>query len=281
MTRWGGGLPQYAVGHLERVARIQAARRARFLGWRSAARRTTASASRRVHRVGSGGGHPGDSTTVALRRRQWAHDRRPDPRRHRQAPAPGQGRAQELNEVIRYTMWSVFQLRDRCDRGGPRGHTDEVEALFAQLGAKDVVVRGTVRRLGSACRRRPDDLVARVDADALQEAYNLFRRTALGGALVPVWSHWRCTAPPSSTRATSRRSSPTSRRATTSASTRSCGPTSGTCSRTRSAARCSPSTARWRAATPTCAPTPSRRSPWATTSGFSPSRPTSCTGSST
>jgi oxygen-dependent protoporphyrinogen oxidase len=25
VTRWGGGLPQYAVGHVERVARIRAA----------------------------------------------------------------------------------------------------------------------------------------------------------------------------------------------------------------------------------------------------------------
>ena len=25
MTRWGGGLPQYTVGHLDRVARIRAA----------------------------------------------------------------------------------------------------------------------------------------------------------------------------------------------------------------------------------------------------------------
>ena len=25
MQRWGGGLPQYAVGHLDRVARIRAA----------------------------------------------------------------------------------------------------------------------------------------------------------------------------------------------------------------------------------------------------------------
>lgn len=34
-------------------------------------------------------------------------------------------------------------------------------------------------------------------------------------------------------------------------------------------------------ATPTCGPTRSPRSPWATTSGCSPSRPTTCTGSST
>ena len=43
-----------------------------------------------------------------------------------------------------------------------------------------------------------------------------------------------------------------------------------------SAARCSPSTARWPATTPTCAPTRSRASRSATTSGSWPSRPTSC-----
>ncbi len=47
VQRWGGGLPQYAVGHLDRVARIRAAGRRAYPGLgASAERRTTASASR-------------------------------------------------------------------------------------------------------------------------------------------------------------------------------------------------------------------------------------------
>ena len=36
VTRWGGALPQYTVGHLDRVARIQASL-PRSRGWRRAA----------------------------------------------------------------------------------------------------------------------------------------------------------------------------------------------------------------------------------------------------
>ena len=44
VTRWGGGLPQYTVGHLDRVATI-GRRSAPSPAWPSAARPTTASAS--------------------------------------------------------------------------------------------------------------------------------------------------------------------------------------------------------------------------------------------
>ena len=59
---------------------------------------------------------------------------------------PNQGKlAKEINETIRYTMWSVFRLE---------------------------------RVLGDADRA----------AEALQAAYNAFRRTALGSRMAPVWS---------------------------------------------------------------------------------------------
>ena len=51
--------------------------------------------------------------------------------------------ARELNDVIRYTAWSVF----RCET--PVGEADrlalaaEVTELFEQLAAKDVAIRGT------------------------------------------------------------------------------------------------------------------------------------------
>ncbi|SFC37250.1 hydrogen peroxide-dependent heme synthase [Streptomyces aidingensis] len=97
-------------------------------------------------------------------------------------------KAKDLNEVIRYTLWSVFRLRD----GLPEDRTplaDEVTALFAQLAAKDVVVRGTYDVSGL---RADADVMVWWHAetpDALQEAYNRFRRTRLGRALEPVWSN--------------------------------------------------------------------------------------------
>ena len=46
VTRWGGALPQYAPGHLERVRRIRADVGPGARGWRSAAPRSTGSACR-------------------------------------------------------------------------------------------------------------------------------------------------------------------------------------------------------------------------------------------
>ena len=158
-------------------------------------------------------------------------------------------------------MWSVFRLAtslgadaDRARRGR-RGR-----GAVRRAGRRGRRGPRRLRRRGPARRRRRDGLVARR------------RRPSSSGGLPPAAAHgvrraassrsgrrWRCTGRRSSTRATSRRSWPTRSRAATSASTRSCGPTSGTSSRTTSAARCSPSTARWRATSPTCAPTRSPR----------------------
>jgi hydrogen peroxide-dependent heme synthase len=96
-------------------------------------------------------------------------------------------RVRELNATIRYTMWSVFRLATplpalRQDLAG------EVEALFEQLAGKDVVVRGTYDVSGL---RADADLMIwwhSGSSDALQEAYGLLRRTALGRHLEPVWS---------------------------------------------------------------------------------------------
>ncbi|TSB24934.1 chlorite dismutase family protein [Streptomyces sp. NBC_01525] len=97
-------------------------------------------------------------------------------------------KAKDLNDTIRYTLWSVFRLRDVLpeDRSG---YADEVEELFTQLAAKDVVVRGTYDVSG--LRADADVMIwwHAETADALQEAFNLFRRTRLGRALTPVWSN--------------------------------------------------------------------------------------------
>ncbi|GAA3483284.1 hydrogen peroxide-dependent heme synthase [Streptomyces yanii] len=97
-------------------------------------------------------------------------------------------KAKDLNEVIRYTLWSVFRLRDELPEDRT-GHADQVQDLFDRLAAQDVTVRGTYDLSGL---RSDADLMIwwhAGTADQLQEAYNLFRRTRLGRALEPVWSN--------------------------------------------------------------------------------------------
>ena len=101
---------------------------------------------------------------------------------------PNKGKlAKDLNEVIRYTLWSVFKLKDTLpeDRAG---YADEVQELFDQLAAKDVTIRGTYDVSGL---RADADLMIwwhAETAEQLQAAYSRFRRTRLGTHLQPVWS---------------------------------------------------------------------------------------------
>ena len=97
-------------------------------------------------------------------------------------------RIRKLNATIRYTMWSVFRIADRL---GPAPREDvaaEAEALLEQLAAKDVIVRGSYDVSG--LRADADVMVwwHAPSADALQQAYGMWRRTALGRLLAPVWS---------------------------------------------------------------------------------------------
>ena len=98
-------------------------------------------------------------------------------------------KARDINQAIRYTMWSVFRLRDDLgDTSDRAALAAEVDDLFAQLAAKDVVVRGTYDVGGL---RADADLMVWWHApsgDDLQDAYHRFRRTALGARLEPVWS---------------------------------------------------------------------------------------------
>jgi len=96
--------------------------------------------------------------------------------------------AREINDTIRYTMWSVFAL------ARPLGDVDrstvakEVDALIDELGTTDVVVRGVYDLSG--VRADADVLVwwHAPNAAALQDAYNALRRTELGRFLRPEWS---------------------------------------------------------------------------------------------
>ena len=97
-------------------------------------------------------------------------------------------RARELNEVIRYTMWSVFRAKAPIDDDRREAVAAEVEDLIEQLRAKDTVVRGSYDVSGL---RADADFMFWWHAPAaedLQEAYSRFRRTALGRVSEPVWS---------------------------------------------------------------------------------------------
>lgn len=97
-------------------------------------------------------------------------------------------KARDLNELVRYTMWSVFRLREPLGDADRGPFAAEVVDLFAALIGKDVVVRGTYDVGGL---RADADLMVWWHAptvEDLQEAYHRFRRTALGRRLEPVWS---------------------------------------------------------------------------------------------
>jgi peroxiredoxin len=156
---------------------------------------------------------------------------------------PNQGKAaKDLNATIRYTMWSVFKLRDVLGEADRVSEAAEVEKLFAELEAADVTVRGLYDVAGL---RADADLMVwwhAGTADELQDAYHRFRRTAFGARLDPVWSQMALHRP-------------------------------AEFNKSHVPAFLADEQPR------ACARTPSRRSPSATTSGCSPSRPTTSTGS--
>lgn len=97
-------------------------------------------------------------------------------------------RAKEINDTIRFTMWSVFRLERVLGNADRAAEATEVQALIEKLAADDVVVRGTYDVSGL---RADADLMIwwhAATAEQLQGAYNAFRRTALGGRMAPVWS---------------------------------------------------------------------------------------------
>lgn len=97
-------------------------------------------------------------------------------------------KAREINETIRYAMWSVFRLREPLADADRLEEAAEVEALLKNLDAADVVVRGLYDVAGL---RADADLMVWAHAetsDELQAAYHRFRSTRFGRRLEPVWS---------------------------------------------------------------------------------------------
>ncbi|MCW2541687.1 MAG: hypothetical protein JWN95_3412 [Frankiales bacterium] len=96
--------------------------------------------------------------------------------------------ARELNDVIRYTAWSVFSVSESLGDSDRTKYSDEVSELFAELAAADIVVRGSY---DVSALRADAELMIWWHAETVEElqgAYSRFRRTALGRHLRPVWS---------------------------------------------------------------------------------------------
>ncbi|MFC5728683.1 MULTISPECIES: hydrogen peroxide-dependent heme synthase [Nocardioides] len=110
-----------------------------------------------------------------------------DPQAHIKSNA---AKINELNDTIRFTMWSVFKLERPIgeDDVVRKSEAAEVEALLSELAAEDVVVRGVYDVAGL---RADADLMVwwhSESSDRLQRAYHRLRRTAFGSRLAPVWS---------------------------------------------------------------------------------------------
>jgi hydrogen peroxide-dependent heme synthase len=102
---------------------------------------------------------------------------------------PNAQRIKELNDTIRYTLWSVFRVVEPM----PSIRQDlasDMESFFAKHCADHGV---TVRGIYDIAGMRADaDLMVwwhAESSDQLQKAYADFRRTALGRHLAPVWSN--------------------------------------------------------------------------------------------
>lgn len=100
----------------------------------------------------------------------------------------GRAKARDLNEAIRYTMWSVFD----ANAGLPAervGLIEQAQGVLDEYAAKGVIVRGWYDVAGLRADATTMLWWHAEDIDVLQSAYNAFRRTALGQAMTPVWSN--------------------------------------------------------------------------------------------
>jgi hydrogen peroxide-dependent heme synthase len=94
----------------------------------------------------------------------------------------------DINETIRYTMWSVFR-RTNMEPLPTQAAVEVVDAIEAATSGNDLIVRGWYDVGGL---RADADLMVwwhASSSEALQAAYQALRRSSLGrSGLQPVWS---------------------------------------------------------------------------------------------
>ncbi len=106
-----------------------------------------------------------------------------------QSNNPNAQRIKELNETIRYTLWSVFRASEPF-HSIRQDLIADTESFFEKHCADGgVTVRGTYDLSGM--RADADVMVwwHAESSDRLQKAYSELRRTAFGRHLTPVWSN--------------------------------------------------------------------------------------------
>jgi len=97
-------------------------------------------------------------------------------------------KAREINDTIRYTMWSVFRRTSAVPEPAGESAAEALRAIEKVSGDADLVIRGWYDVSGL---RADADLMVwwhGPSSDALQDAYHALRRSELGRHLEPVWS---------------------------------------------------------------------------------------------
>ncbi|WP_270890002.1 hydrogen peroxide-dependent heme synthase [Pedococcus sp. 5OH_020] len=100
---------------------------------------------------------------------------------------PHAARIREINDSIRYAMWSVFAVGSALE-GDREAMAKEVDTLFGDLADRGVVTRG-VYDLGGL--RADADFMVWWHAERIEDvqaAYRAVLRTELGRHLRPTWS---------------------------------------------------------------------------------------------
>ena len=97
-------------------------------------------------------------------------------------------KAREINDTIRYTMWSVFKATAPLDDPPIETADATLRAIDRATRDHDLVIRGWYDVAGL---RADADLMVwwhAPSSDTLQDAYHALRRSDLGIRLAPVWS---------------------------------------------------------------------------------------------
>ena len=97
-------------------------------------------------------------------------------------------KAREINDTIRYTMWSVFRRTSAVPEPAVDSAAEAVRGIEKVSADADLVIRGWYDVSGL---RADADLMVwwhAPSSDMLQDAYHALRRSELGQHLEPVWS---------------------------------------------------------------------------------------------
>jgi chlorite dismutase len=97
-------------------------------------------------------------------------------------------KAREINQTIRYTMWSVFARTGPLAESAGETAAATLKAIEQATPDSDLAVRGWYDVAGL---RADADLMVwwhAPSSDTLQDAYHALRRSTLGSHLAPVWS---------------------------------------------------------------------------------------------